>query len=133
MVLVVDDGEENRELLKVVLADIGVSVATAENGQVALDQLANQDFDVVLMDVQMPVMDGYTAARLNAGKKILLLPVIAMTADAMVGAQQKCLDAGYSDYMTKPVDIDRLVDRLADYLGGELLGRKRGRNITAGG
>ncbi len=119
-VLVVDDGEENRELLKVVLADVGVSVVTAENGQDALDQLAGQAFDIVLMDVQMPVMDGYTAAGLMR-ESYSGLPVIAMTADAMVGAQQKCLDAGYSEYMTKPVDIDRLVNRLAQHLGGELL------------
>jgi CheY-like chemotaxis protein len=119
-VLVVDDGEENRELLKVVLADIGVTVVTAENGQQALEQLESQDFDIVLMDVQMPVMDGYTAARLMRERKYTL-PVIAMTADAMLGAEQKCLDAGYSEYMTKPVDIDYLTDRLADHLGGELL------------
>jgi len=117
-VLVVDDGEENRELLKVVLGDIGISVETAENGQVALDCLANRDFDIVLMDVQMPVMDGYTAAGLMRERNYTL-PIIAMTADAMVGAQQKCLDAGYSEYMTKPVDIDLLIDRLADHLGGE--------------
>ena len=117
-VLVVDDGEENRELLKVVLGDIGVAVVTAENGQVALDRLAEQDFDIVLMDVQMPEMDGYTAAR-SMRERNYTLPVIAMTADAMVGAEQKCLDAGYSEYMTKPVDIDLLVDRLAAHLGGE--------------
>ena len=117
-VLVVDDGEENRELLKVVLADIGVAVVTAENGQHALEQLESQDFDIVLMDVQMPVMDGYTAASLMRERKYSL-PVIAMTADAMLGAEQKCLDAGYSEYMTKPVDIDHLIDRLADHLGGE--------------
>jgi signal transduction histidine kinase/HPt (histidine-containing phosphotransfer) domain-containing protein/FixJ family two-component response regulator len=117
-VLVVDDGEENRELLKVVLGDIGVSVVTAENGRVALDRLASQDFDIVFMDVQMPEMDGYTAARLMREKNYDL-PIIAMTADAMVGAEQKCLDAGYSEYMTKPVDIDRLVNRLAEHLGGE--------------
>ena len=122
-VLVVDDGEENRELLKVVLGDIGVSVVTAENGQLALDHLANQDFDIVLMDVQMPVMDGYTATRLIRERNFTL-PVIAMTADAMVGAQQKCLDAGYSEYMSKPVDIDLLVDRLADHLNGKLLTEK---------
>ena len=122
-VLVVDDGEENRELLQVVLGDIGVSVVTAENGQVALDCLASQDFDIVLMDVQMPIMDGYTAARLIRERN-LTLPVIAMTADAMVGARQKCLDAGYSEYMTKPVDIDLLVDRLADLLGGEIMTEK---------
>jgi HPt (histidine-containing phosphotransfer) domain-containing protein len=66
------------------------------------------------------VMDGYTAAGLMRERHVGL-PVIAMTADAMLGAEQRCLDAGYSEYMTKPVDIDRLVDRLAELLGGEPL------------
>ncbi|NNE62462.1 MAG: response regulator, partial [Gammaproteobacteria bacterium] len=104
--------------LKVVLGDIGVSVVTAENGRVALDRLASQDFDIVFMDVQMPEMDGYTAARLMREKNYSL-PIIAMTADAMVGAEQKCLDAGYSEYMAKPIDIDLLVNRLAEHLSGE--------------
>jgi PAS domain S-box-containing protein len=120
-ILVVDDGEENRELLQVVLGDIGIAVVTAENGQIALDRLASETFDMVLMDVQMPVMDGYTAVRAMRERNFTL-PVIAMTADAMLGAQQKCLDAGYSEYMTKPIDIDYLLERLAELLGGELLG-----------
>ena len=115
-VLVVDDGEENRELLQVVLSDVGIEVVTAENGQMALDNLAKQAFDVVLMDVQMPVMDGFTAVGLMR-ERGMTLPVVAMTADAMAGAQQKCLDAGYSDYKTKPVDIDKLIEWLADKLG----------------
>jgi PAS domain S-box-containing protein len=119
-VLVVDDGEENRELLNVILGDTGIEVVTAENGQQALDNISSKEFDVVLMDVQMPVMDGYTAAgRIRGMNKSL--PVVAMTADAMTGAEQKCLDAGYSHYMTKPVDIDALIERLAELLGGELL------------
>ena len=119
-VLVVDDGEENRELLEVVLSDVGLDIVTAENGQVALDLLASDTFDIVLMDVQMPVMDGYTAVR-TIRKRNLTLPVIAMTADAMTGVQQKCLDAGYTEYMTKPVDIDLLIEHLADLLAGELV------------
>jgi len=119
-VLVVDDAEENRELLGVILCDTGIEVVTAENGQQALDNISSREFDVVLMDVQMPVMDGYTAAgRIREMNKSL--PVVAMTADAMAGAEQKCLDAGYSHYMTKPVDIDVLIGCLAEILGGELL------------
>ncbi len=122
-VLVVDDGEENRELLDVVLSEAGIEITSAENGQVALDLLAKQTFDVVLMDVQMPVMDGYTAVRLMR-ERSYSMPVIAMTADAMMGAQQQCIDAGYSEYMTKPVDIDKLLERLAEELNGELLSEK---------
>ena len=119
-VLVVDDGDENRELLDVVLADVGINVVTAINGQDALDKLAANNIDVVLMDVQMPVMDGYTAVG-RMRQTSLTLPVIAMTADAMLGAEQKCLDAGYSEYMTKPVEIDKLINRLAELLEGEQL------------
>lgn len=116
-ILVVDDGSENRELLQVVLADVGIDVETAENGQIALDMVTSNDYDVVLMDVQMPVMDGYTAVGLMRERQISV-PVIAMTADAMMGAQKKCLDAGYTEYMAKPVDIDLLIDNLAERLGG---------------
>ena len=119
-VLVVDDGEENRELLNVILSDIGIEVVTAENGQQALDNISSRDFDVVFMDVQMPLMDGYTAAgRIRKMNKSM--PIVAMTADAMGGAEQKCLDAAYSHYMSKPIDIDALIERLAELLGGELL------------
>ncbi len=119
-VLVVDDGEENRDLLNVILSDIGLTIETAENGQLALEQISSSDFDVVLMDVQMPVMDGYTAAgKIREMNKSM--PVVAMTADAMAGADKKCLDAGYSHYMSKPVDIDALFELLAELLGGELL------------
>ncbi|MDO6823776.1 response regulator [Marinobacter sp. 1_MG-2023] len=115
--LVVDDGEENRDLLKVVMSDAGVQVFTAENGQQALDFLAQQTVDVVLMDVQMPVMDGLTAAGIMR-ERYPHLPVIALTADAMSGVQQQCLSAGYSDYLSKPVDIDLLMERLGNYLTG---------------
>jgi len=119
-VLVVDDGEENRELLNVILSDIGIEVVTAENGQQALDTISSREFDVVFMDVQMPLMDGYTAAgRIRNMNKSM--PIVAMTADAMGGVEQKCLDAGYSHYMSKPIDIDALIERLAELLGGELL------------
>ncbi len=116
-VLVVDDGEENRELMKVLLEDVGIKVTTAENGQIGLDKLSEMKFDVVFMDVQMPVMDGLTAVGLMRDKGYDL-PVIAMTADAMMGTEQKCLDAGYSEYMSKPVDIDKLIDCLVVLLNG---------------
>jgi CheY-like chemotaxis protein len=118
-VLVVDDGEENRDLINLVLSDAGIEVVTAENGQVALDYVSSRKFDVVLMDVQMPVMDGYMAA----GKiriKNPGLPVVALTADTTPSAEQRCLDAGYSHYMKKPIDIDVLTERVTELLGGEI-------------
>lgn len=118
-VLVVDDGEENRELIEIVLGDAGIETTAAENGKVALDLMAKQTFDIVLMDVQMPVMDGYTAVGLMR-EKGYTLPVFAMTADAMKGAQQKCLDAGYSKYIAKPINIASMLECLAEELGGVL-------------
>ncbi len=119
-VLVVDDGAENRHLLEVVLEDLGLQVSSAENGQLGLDLVTSQTFDLVLMDVQMPVMDGYTAVGLMR-EKGYQLPVIALTAHAMKGAEQACLKAGYSGYMTKPINIDQLTERLARELGGRAL------------
>ena len=117
-VLVVDDGEENRELVKVVLEDAGLSVEEAENGLVGVEKVATRDFDIILMDVQMPVMDGFTAARTMRSKGVET-PIIALTANAMAGFEQECLDNGYSDYATKPVDIDRLLRMVSKYIAGE--------------
>jgi PAS domain S-box-containing protein len=113
-VLVVDDGVENRELLQLVLEDFGLEVGTAENGESALELAAS--FDIILMDVQMPVMDGYTSVKLMRERGISKT-VVALTAEAMEGAEQRCLDAGYSRYLSKPIDIDRLMAMLAAELG----------------
>jgi PAS domain S-box-containing protein len=116
-VLVVDDGPENRELLSLVLTDHGLWVEEAENGQVALDKLAAGSFDLVLMDMQMPVMDGYAATR-ELRRRGLQLPVVALTANAMKGYEEEVLQAGCTAYLTKPVDIDILLQRVALTLGG---------------
>jgi signal transduction histidine kinase/DNA-binding NarL/FixJ family response regulator len=116
-VLVVDDGEENRELVKLLLVEAGLSVDEAENGQLAVEKAIASEYDVILMDVQMPVMDGFTAAGILR-KQGLKIPVIALTANAMKGFEAQCLDAGYSDYMSKPVNIDQLMELMAKLLGG---------------
>ncbi|MBR9909146.1 MAG: response regulator [Gammaproteobacteria bacterium] len=116
-VLVVDDGQENRNLLEVVLADAGLQVDVAENGQQACEALFSSPYDLVLMDVQMPVMDGYEAAAMMR-EKGYTLPIVALTAHAMKGAEEKCLQAGYSGYMTKPINIEKLMTMLAQELGG---------------
>ncbi|MEE9334137.1 MAG: ATP-binding protein [Granulosicoccaceae bacterium] len=122
-VLVVDDGPENRELLSLVLDDLGIKHSLGENGQEALDALEREDFDVLLMDVQMPVMDGYQAAG-RIREMGLTLPVVALTANAMKGFEQTVLDAGYSHYMPKPIDLDKLSRLLAELIGGEQVGVK---------
>jgi CheY-like chemotaxis protein len=117
-VLVVDDGEENRELVQLVLEDVGLRVDGAADGRAGVEKALAEPYDLVLMDMQMPVMDGYTAtgALREAGLEI---PIIALTAHAMKGFERECLDAGCSGYLSKPVDIDALIETLAGPLGGE--------------
>ena len=112
-ILLVDDGEENRDLLSIILEEAGVDYVAAENGLVAYETAMNQDFDCVLMDMQMPVMDGYTATsklRTDGFKN----PIVALTAHAMQGDADKCYDAGCSHFLTKPIDIDHLLGMLSE-------------------
>ncbi len=119
-VLVVDDGLENRELVKVVLEEAQLQVQTAENGKVGAEMALEQPFDLILMDMQMPVMDGYAATRLlrESGLKV---PIYALTAHAMKGFEQGCLDAGCTGFLTKPIDIDVLMQTLGGVLNAETI------------
>lgn len=106
-VLVVDDAAENRELLAVLLGDMNIDVSMAENGRVGVDKALAGDFDLILMDIQMPVLDGYGAMRELAGKNYQR-PVVALTANAMKGYEEELREHGFSYYMTKPIELDRL-------------------------
>ncbi len=110
-VLVVDDNEVNRSLAKLILSRAGAKVLTAENGQVAIDMITTTDFDIVLMDMQMPVLDGYAATR-NLREMGWTLPIVALTAHAMQGDEAKCLAAGCSDFLTKPLQLDRVLETI---------------------
>ena len=114
-VLVVDDGDENRELVTVVLEEIGLKVEGAENGQVAVEKALRENFAVIFMDVQMPVMDGLTATR-QLRLRGLKTPIIALTAHAMKGFEEEIMAVGFSGYLTKPIDIDAMIRKLADLL-----------------
>ncbi|WP_418315024.1 ATP-binding protein [Piscinibacter sakaiensis] len=117
-VLVVDDGAENRQLLRVVLEEAGLQIEEAENGQIAVDRVAAESFDFIFMDLQMPVLDGLGATRrLRADG--CGLPIVALTANAMKGFEAELEQAGFSGYLTKPIDIDALLADLAARLGGE--------------
>jgi PAS domain S-box-containing protein len=116
-VLVVDDGNENRELVRLVLEEAGLEVEEAENGKVGAEKALTGSFDVVLMDVQMPVMDGATATKLLRSRSFGK-PIYALTANAMKGFEAELNDAGFTGHMTKPVDIDLLLGELAKRLGG---------------
>jgi signal transduction histidine kinase/DNA-binding NarL/FixJ family response regulator len=116
-VLIVDDGAENRELLRLLLQEAGLMVDEAENGLVGVQKAVAGHYDVILMDVNMPVMDGFTATQ-KLRQQGLKTSIIALTANAMKGFEQECLDAGYSGYCPKPIDIDRFMAQMADLLGG---------------
>lgn len=116
-VLVVDDGPENRDLVCLVLQQAGIETDWAENGKVGSDKALANHYDLVLMDMQMPVMDGYTATR-RLRDHGYSQPIYALTAHAMSGFEQGCLDAGCTGYLTKPIDIELLLSTLGKVMGG---------------
>jgi two-component system, sensor histidine kinase and response regulator len=116
--LLVEDNAVNQELALDILGDTGAAVEVAWNGAEALARLARASFDAVLMDCQMPVMDGFEATRrLRADPAYAALPVIAMTANAMAGDAEACLDAGMNDHVAKPIDVAVLMRTLGKWLG----------------
>jgi CheY-like chemotaxis protein len=117
-VLIVDDDMRNIFALSSVLEDKAMKIVAADNGRTAIDILRRErDIDIVLMDIMMPEMDGLDTMReirkMDACKD---LPIIAVTAKAMKGDREKCIEAGASDYLAKPVDSDELVAKLRDWL-----------------
>ena len=116
-VLVVDDGVENRKLIKLFLGKAGLTVHEAANGQEAIDAIgsAAEAYDLVLMDMQMPVLDGYSATRRLRADGVQI-PIVALTGNAMKGDDQRCLDAGCSAFLSKPVDLDDLLRTVARLL-----------------
>jgi len=120
-VLLVEDNDVNRQVAQRLLTLSGVSFSIAENGKEAVDALAGRSFDAVLMDCQMPVMDGYTATRVLRQREAettggARVPIIAMTANAMAGDREKCLGAGMDDYLTKPLNRALLEQTLRKWL-----------------
>jgi PAS domain S-box-containing protein len=107
-VLVVDDGETNRKLIQFVLGRAGAKVFSVENGQEAVERASAEPFDLILMDMQMPIMDGYQATR-ELRARGLNVPIIALTANAMKGDEVECRKAGCSGYLAKPLDLDLLL------------------------
>ncbi|HEY7799591.1 MAG TPA: response regulator [Hyphomonadaceae bacterium] len=116
-VLLTDDNAINRQVIKLFLAPQGCDMSEATNGKEALDKIASEEFDVVLLDVHMPVMDGKEAIqRIRANPKWASLPVIALTADAMSGDRERYLSLGMTDYVSKPVDQRELLAKLHSVL-----------------
>lgn len=116
-VLVVDDGDINRKLVRLALQKQGADVEVACDGQEGLTAALAGNFDLVLMDMQMPVMDGYAATR-ELRKLGCAAPIIALTANAMRGDMEKCLEAGCSGYLSKPIDPGELISVVDKTLSG---------------
>jgi len=123
-VLLVEDNGLNRDLASELLSDLGIEVSVAVNGREGVDRVAAEPFDLVLMDIRMPVMDGLTATKLiRADNRFSKLPILALTAHAMSGDRQRSLDAGLDDHITKPIDPNRLLAALNRWMpkkSGEL-------------
>jgi CheY-like chemotaxis protein/HPt (histidine-containing phosphotransfer) domain-containing protein len=119
-ILLVEDNSINQQLAQEILTSMGTAVCCADNGRQALTMLNEQDFDLVLMDIQMPEMDGYEITRrIRAEPRYREMPVIAMTAHAMVEEWEKCLDAGMNGHVAKPIDPEALFNTLKQWLKTE--------------
>ena len=114
-ILVAEDARANQALIRVILERLGLNVTLVEHGREAVDCIETDSFDLILMDMQMPVMNGYEATR-TLRRKGLTTPIIALTAHAMKGDDKKCYDAGCDDYLTKPIDREALKAILKKYL-----------------
>jgi len=117
-ILLVEDNEMNRDMLSRRLIKKGYEVVMALDGEQALEMAQTEAPDLILMDISLPGLDGWEATRrLKANPETKAIPIIALTAHAMAGDKEKCLEAGCDDYDTKPVEFPRLLGKIQDLLG----------------
>jgi CheY-like chemotaxis protein len=118
VILIADDRASSRELLRTVLERTGYAVLDAADGEAALEQARSGNPDLILLDLQMPKLDGYgVLAQLRAEERFRTLPILALTASAMSGDREKILGAGFTDYLSKPAGPERLREAVARLLG----------------
>jgi len=116
-ILLVEDNDINQQVALEILKGAGLSVAIADNGRTGVEQIREHPFDAVLMDIQMPVLDGYEATReIRKDSRFNDLPIIAMTASAMTQDREKAIAAGMNDHVSKPIDIDELFSALLKWI-----------------
>jgi len=123
-ILVAEDNPSNQKLIEILLKRMGLQISLVEDGQRAVDATASQSFDLIFMDMQMPVMNGYEATE-ALRQEGLTTPIVALTANAMKKDKQKCLDAGCDGYLAKPVDREKLSEILSKYLDSDSFGNTR--------
>jgi len=112
-ILLVEDNELNRDMLSRRLERKEFTVICAEDGQKAIDSAKSEKPDIILMDLSLPVIDGWSASKiLKSDTSTQSIPIIALTAHAMKGDREKAIEAGCDDYDTKPIDFDRLLDKI---------------------
>lgn len=116
-ILVVDDNPDNRTYIGSFLTSAGATIDTAANGRQALDLINQRNFDIVLMDIQMPELDGFGALRHLRGQAYAK-PVLALTAHAMTGDRESSLEAGFQDHLVKPIDRVSLIQAIRKYTSG---------------
>ena len=116
-ILLVEDNEINQEVAREILEEAGMTVSIADNGQKAIEAVESKDFDLVLMDIQMPVMDGYQAAmEIRKGRRFDKLPIVAMTASAMTQDKKRATESGMNDHVSKPIDVHELFSTLLKWI-----------------
>ena len=116
--LAAEDNPSNQKLITLLVEKMGLEIQVVEDGQKVLEAVSKDHFDIILMDMQMPVMNGFEATR-ALRKANITTPVIALTANAMLGDDQKCLDAGCNDYLSKPIHREKLLEKIGQYLSPE--------------
>jgi CheY-like chemotaxis protein len=115
--LLVEDYFINQEILQEMLKLMGITVETASNGEEALERATQKAYDVILMDIQMPKKDGYQVTReIRKEGQNIHTPIIAVTASALTGDREKCIEAGMDDYLAKPIELDQLEAMLKKHL-----------------
>ena len=116
-ILLVEDNEMNRDMLSRRLIKKGFELVIAMDGEQAIEMALSEAPDLILMDISLPGLDGWEATRrLKAGPETQAIPIIALTAHAMAGDKEKCLEAGCNDYDTKPVEFPRLLGKIQGFL-----------------
>jgi signal transduction histidine kinase/CheY-like chemotaxis protein len=113
-ILLVEDNQLNVKLILSLFSEYGLELQVAENGSIGIEKLRETHFDIVLMDMEMPVMNGYEAATIIRNEMKNAIPIIAMTAHAMAGEKERCLSLGMNDYISKPINANQLFEKIYD-------------------